>query len=173
MKEEKGKKPENKKEKGNGLIYLAIFLLSLFIVLPPVFRVAFKDDKGSSENKKEKKTNASELVCKFNKYNYSIKATTTYDKGEANKVELIYTNNAYEENENVDDNVIEKQNKINDEIEKFNELIDVEFSSEGFTTKITIPKKALDSNDDKDLTSRFGDIDSVKKYYEDLEYSCK
>ena len=169
MKEEKG----NKKEKGNALIYIAIFLLSLFIILPPLFRTMFKVDKEPKTEQKKSKSNTPELVCKYNKYNYSIKATTTYEKGEATKVELIYTNNAYEGNDNVDDKVLAKQKAIDAEIEKFKGLIGAEYSSEGFTTKITIPREALDSNEDKDLPSRFADVDSVKKYYEDLEYNCK
>ena len=114
----------------------------------------------------------SSLQCKYNKYNYSIKATTSYKDDEVTKIILVYTNNAYDDEE-IDQETILKQEGINKEIEHFSELIDAEYSNEGFTTKITLTDQTYKANeDDAELAKRFDSLTKTKKYYEDLEYTC-
>jgi len=153
------------------VIFIMIILI-LFIALPPIFRVYFKEEtqvtptNKSNANKKpiKKKEEKSKLSC----YNvsigdestdYSIDISVEYINSKAKSSTITYSIN----NESFESELIDEFSKlINNE--------NVVYTQDGTTNKIVINESSIEN--DSSLEKYLLSIDEMEKYYINYELTC-
>lgn len=167
------------KEKSTGLVLFTIFVLLLFIVLPPVFRVLFPKVEIDTNNDKV----ITVLNCSRDSYSdgYHINIKSKYIDNKIKSSEIVISpldvNNG---NIVVDDN----QNIVNNTdtasyitasqmVTFFSSLNNIQIEYNDAGTKILIDSKLINNNSEQvELNSYFTDLDIEEKYFINQGYKC-
>lgn len=164
-----------KREKSTVLVLFTIFILLVFIILPPIFRGLFP--KTVSDEKDDITEVIKILYCKVDDYKegYNISINARYIDGEIKKNIITYKPLTVSDNGNNDsldnnDNFI----SINKQFELFNSLdsIDIKNNSDG-SVVVSIDQDVIDGNDDNlDLANYFMSFEKQKQFFTNQGYEC-
>ena len=175
----------------NNTVYITIFLLALFIAMPPLARILYpaEDMVGNSEERMF-------LICsKEEEVNdYSAASNVVYINGVAEKNSInIFDLKAVEKNDEVineispagenasdiivlnreDEDKEEVKKTIYDELNFFRNLQGVNFTDNRTSFNIEVNRDSLIINDgNEELKNYLQDIDSQEAFYIGLGYSC-
>ena len=162
---------QTKKEKSPVLVISTIIALAIFIILTPVFRVAFPKD----EPKENTTKTISLLTCtKTSTDSYIITSKVKYTDNIPDRNTIIYSKSSEEiqpqtsppTTNNVARSAIE-------EISFFKEITDIKVIEAENTTTVTIKQENIDNSiDNIELANYLLPLDEQQKYYQDQEYTC-
>ncbi|MBQ7136400.1 MAG: hypothetical protein IJO43_00285 [Bacilli bacterium] len=150
------------------LCYLGIFILLLFIILPPLFRVLFPVEEEIEEEKKQVIMN---LTCEktedFVEYKVKTTINTNYVDGVINDSVFKYEIEIVEEFMENDDIEIE-------EYETLKRINNVDFEEEENLYTLKIDYKKFGYNDEPLLDEHRKNIsDQMRFYTEEEHFECK
>lgn len=154
-----------KKQRSTFSVIFCIFFLLLFIVLPPLFRTLIP--KKVIKNTPQKKIKV--LKCTKTEKTDMISATASakYINNEIASIKIDF-----EKLQIPPENVEEKQKTLKQEFEKLNGVSIIEKTINNNVTSFIINKEVIDGSDNSILNNYYQDIDSLKTFYEQNEYSC-
>lgn len=150
-----------------GLLFVAIIIMILFIILPPLLRIFSPKDNESTVKDDTK------LVCEKDAIdNYNIKITTTYQKGKITQIEFVFTDNNQSHNNSNSEQFFsgDSQNLIN----YYSSLVGSYYSITNNKHYITLSNETKENYpNDTNIKRIFQDYNKTKKYYLDNDYTCK
>lgn len=174
-----------KKEISNFVVYLFIFLLTMIIAIPPLFRT-FIPKKDTSLEQTKRKAKIVLLTCNKTSDDglYQIDAKTKFKDGNVTNVTISYstidmnTTNT-PQTPSVDPNMPGDNNTsvngaISDpNVDFFRSLMDVTIQEEAtqFTVEMT-PSVLKENSDIPEIHNYFNLLPNQRKYYEGLGYTC-
>lgn len=168
-----------KKEKSPVLVVLTMFLLSLFIILPPVFRKTIPKQTESSEEMPQL------VIIKCNKIYekdlYQVSSRTKFTNGKIvnniitfEKLDSLpeYYQSNDTNNTTTDTNV--QTTSLTDEISYFKSIPNLNLVSNDKTITVTIDSTTMEQNPSEEkLKQCFNNsITLQKKYYQGLGFTC-
>ena len=168
-----------KKEKSPVLVILTIFFLSLFVILPPIFRKALPKQE---QLEKQTDNKLVILVCSnvFAEESYRVVSKTKYLNNNTISNVITYSKLVNEQNVPTDTNVetsntqeSEKQNTVLNELKYFKSIPNLDIVDSNTNIIITINAKSIDNNpNEEQLKKYFNSITIQQKFYKDLGYKC-
>lgn len=164
---------KKKKDPVNILLLLAIFLLSIFIVVPPLLRLTIPDVKLKEDKKNiQEEKNITILSC--SKTDSTTALTITSRSKYVNDVIeqniIIYEQTALKDG---DTQPVPLPEPVAREIDILSEVNGLNINKSSNKTIVSISKYIVDNNNSNTyLTSRFKEKVEQKKYYEDQGFAC-
>lgn len=158
-----------KKAKNPILVILSILFLSLFIILPPLFRTYMKENDMVTKPPVKDKIQILKCYKYFKEEFYRVSSSVRY------KNDLIDSNTIiYEKVEQVPDDVLDNQSiTVNEEYALFKSLNNVDISTEGTATIIKIDQSLIDNNlDNSHLPNYYQPLEEQRLFYESMGYTC-
>ena len=160
----------------NSTIYIIIIFLSIFIIMPPLCRVVFKEEEEVIEDVPAQVDALSDgkLVCTKNYVNtgLEITSTSTYEGGSI-ITNIISIKNPILTSDGLTDAGVSEYNEYTT---LFSELLNVPVSNQvidGNTLIITLDKNVKDALGDNDqIVNQMQDSLSLQNSYEVNGYSC-
>lgn len=164
---------KKKKDPVNILLLLAIFFLSIFIVVPPLLRLTIPDVK-LKEDKKNTQEEKNIIILSCSKTD----PTTTLTITSKSK----YVNDVIEQNIIIYEQIVTKDGEaqpvplpepVTREINILSEVDGININKSSNKTIVSIPKYIVDNNNSNIyLTNQFREKNEQKKYYEDQGFVC-
>ena len=154
----------------NGLLkiicYLGIFVLLLFIILPPLFRVLFKEEEEVVIKKEPVKMSLScSLNEAFSGYNLKTTINNNYVDEVIKKSTFIYEVEINDENLTIDDVVIEEY----DDLKK---ISNIDFSENDNKFTLNIDYNKFDYTDEELLADHQNRLNKQKSIYIENGFEC-
>ena len=151
------------------LCYLGIFVLLLFIVLPPLFRVIFPEEEKALQEETEQKKTIMNLTCvkteDFVEYQIKTTISTNYIEEKISNSTFIYEVEYMDEIFNSDDILIE-------EYERLKGIDNVDFYEEDNKYTLNIDYIAFDYSNEQLLTSHKMIIVNQMNFYSNDNFEC-
>lgn len=168
--------PEKKQKKAKSplLVIFTIFILAIFIILPPVFRNMFpKKEVPKNNNIKVRKVL---LTCTktMPTEGYEITSKVKYLNGKPDRNTIIYSKNTITQEPNQTPPTPEIPVKtVAEELKFFSELQNIEVTEGDTTTTVVLNKDTISSNSNNlDLTNYFLPLGAQQKLYQEQGYEC-
>jgi len=163
---------ENKKN-NEGLIkllcYLGIFVLLLFIVLPPLFWNLFPEEVENKEEEEQKKIVMNLSCTKTEDYfDYKIMKTIS-----TNYIEERITKSMFTYEVEHSDEIFESDDILIEEYETFKKLANVDFAVDDNLYVISIDYVNFDYNNVEELLNHRKKLGEQLNYYTEKGYECK
>lgn len=148
------------------LVIILIIILSLFIVLPPLFRKTIPNK--NYENNISKET----LICKKKAIdNFEITITTKYNKKDIETIDLKFVNKSKISSNSGQVNISSESRNLE---KYYASLVGSYYRIVNNTSYINLSKETYQRySKDKIIKSMFSSYSKAKKYYEDSGYTCK
>lgn len=162
---------QTKKEKSPVLVISTIIALAIFIILPPVFRVAFPKD----EPKENTTETISLLTCtKTSTDSYIITSKVKYADNIPDRNTIIYSKSSQEIQPQTSSPTANNATRLAmDEISFFKGIKDIKVTETENTTTVTIKQENIDNNiDNIELANYLLPLDEQQEYYQEQEYTC-
>lgn len=159
------------------LCYVGIFVLLLFIVLPPLFRVVFPEEElNNNPGEEEKGTIYLNLLCvkKEDMFDYEIVTTINSDyvmkEGETAKI----SNSTITYKINFSDEIFNNDQVIIPEYEKLKKIdnVDFDFNKSLNTYTLKINYKDFNYNNEELLKNHQLEISEQVRYYSSEHFEC-
>ena len=149
------------------LCYLGIFVLLLFIILPPLFRMVFPEEEIINEEPKKLIMN---LTCvKTDDFmDYKIKTTIN-----TNYVENEISNSIFTYEVEYMDSIFSDEEIIIEEYETLKRLNNVDFNEEGNKYTLSIDYVNFDYSNEESLANHRMMIASQMQYYTQEHFECR
>ena len=150
------------------ICYLGIFILLLFIILPPLFRVLFpKEEEDVKEEENKLVTNLScEKTQDFVEYKLKTIIKTNYIDGNIDNSKFTY------EIEFVEDFLEEDEIEI-DEYDDLKKVSNVDFEEKDNVYILTINYSKFDYSNEPLLENHMKTITEQMKIYSDEDFECE
>lgn len=168
-----------KKEKSTGLVLFTIFVLLLFIVLPPIFRVLFpKVEVDTSIEKTITILNCSR-DSSSDGYHINIKSKYIDNKIKSSEIAISPLDSVNDDTVlNNNQNVVVDTDVVNyvtatEIVTFFSSLNNVETETNNDSMKFLIDSKLIENNPEQvDLELYFTDLKAEKEYFINQGYTC-
>lgn len=164
-----------KKEKSPVLVIFCIFLLSLFIVLPPFFRSMIPNSKENTPDINKNKSNITLLTCNiiFPNELYQVISRTKYVDGMTPTNTLNFTKLSALPQNYMPSEVVPPITAA-DELTYFKSLPNAQITENGNVTTIVVNNNLITSlpEDTKIKSYLADDVDIQKSAFESLGFKC-
>lgn len=164
---------KQKKEKSTILVLFTIFILLVFIVLPPVFRAVFPKTISNEINQTTEKIDV--LYCKIDdlEEGYNISIHVRYLNGKIKKNTITYTPITASDGNNYSSKDMTNFITVSKQFELFNSIddIDINNNSDG-SVVVTINEDSINSSDNNEITDYFMNLEKQKQFFVNQGYQC-
>ncbi len=161
-----------KKESGamKILCYLGIFVLLIFIVLPPLFRVLFPEEEEVVTPNEEQKPTIMRLTCSKEEDFVDYKLNTTIN---TDYVDDKISTSTFTYQVNIVDNSLQPEGILIEEYENLKKLDNVDFSEEETTYTLNINYDQFDYSNEPLLENHRKVIVDQMVVYSDNGFECE
>ncbi len=161
------------KKDGSGikiLCYLGIFVLLIFIVLPPLFRVLFPEEEEVVTPNEEETQTIMRLTCTKEEDFVDYKLNTTIN---TNYVDDKISTSTFTYQINIVNNALQPEGILIEEYENLKKLDNVDFEEEGTTYTLNINYEQFDYSNEPLLENHRKVIVDQMVIYSDNGFECE
>lgn len=161
------------KKDGSGikiLCYLGIFVLLIFIVLPPLFRVLFPEEEEVVTPNEEETQTIMRLTCTNEEDFVDYKLNTTIN---TNYVDDKISTSTFTYQINIVNNALQPEGILIEEYENLKKLDNVDFEEEGTTYTLNINYEQFDYSNEPLLENHRKVIVDQMVIYSDNGFECE
>ena len=151
-----------------GLCYLGIFILLLFIVLPPLFRILFPEEQ--QQEKEEQKQLIMNLTCVKTDNYTDYKIITTIN---TNYIDEEISNSIFTYEVEYSDDIFNSDDIFIDEYETLKRVDNIDFSENGNKYVLTIDYINFDYSNEEALVNHRKMIAEQRNYYATEDFECQ